>query len=334
MSVLGGGGAPSGRGGSQDGGLRDGGPPGGGAGPDAPAQRRYTPDFVTDLFRNPLDPGYAEAARRRAERGEPSRRSRLSARVARTVVLVLAGGLLAVAYHQTVASTPESDQIQSSLVGDVRSRQAETDAMQKQADELRDQVSKLRDDALGDGDSGALQTLEAMTGVIKVRGDGAVVRLTDAPPQIDPVSGQQTENLGKVQDRDLQSVCNELWRDGAEAIAINGERLTATSTVRTAGETILVDFRPITSPYQVVAIGPDDLQKRFDGSSTGELFRELATDYHMQVSVKSQNDLTVAAAADPQLHYAKPLTSATASTPSTAANRTSGSPDPSPSGGR
>jgi uncharacterized protein YlxW (UPF0749 family) len=252
-------------------------------------------------------------------------------RLARALVLVLAGVLLAVAYHQTVATTPESSRIRTNLVDDVRSRQAETDAMQRQADELRDAVSRLRDAALGSSDTDALRALEARTGVIKVQGGGAVVRLTDAPDQVDPVTGQTTRNLGKVQDRDLQAVCNELWHDGAEAIEVNGERLTATSTIRTAGETILVDFRPVTSPYQVAAIGPDNLQKRFDNSSTGQLFRELAADYHMQVSVKSQGDLTIAAAADPQLHYAKPVPSASPSSP---AARSSRPPAPSSSGGR
>jgi len=73
-------------------------------------------------------------------------------------------------------------------------------------------------------------------------------------------------NPGQVLDRDLQDVVNELWHDGVEAIAINGQRLATTSTIRAAGGAILVDFRPITSPYQVAAIGPDDLDKRFGDS--------------------------------------------------------------------
>jgi uncharacterized protein YlxW (UPF0749 family) len=321
VSVLGGPGAPAG--------AAD--PAAGGDAGRSGAERRFAPDFITEMFRNPLDPGYAEAARRRAERGEPSGGQRFGGRLARTVVLVLAGMLLAIAYHQTVAATPESSKIQTNLVDDVRSRQAETDTMQRQADQLRDELSRLRDAALSGSDTDALRALEARTGVVKVHGGGAVVRLTDAPTQVDPVTGKATRNLGKVQDRDLQAVCNELWHDGAEAIAINGERLTATSTIRLAGETILVDFRPITSPYQVVAIGPGDLNKRFTNSSTGELFRELVTDYHMQVSVKAQGDLTVAAAADPQLHYATVLPSATPSSPEA---RPSGTPKTSPSGGR
>jgi uncharacterized protein YlxW (UPF0749 family) len=278
------------------------------AAPGGRARQVFAPDFVTELFRNPLDPGYAEAAARRATRGAPSAAARVGGVSARTLVLVAAGLLLAIAYQQTIAAHPEAAKIRNNLVNDVKARQAETDAMQHQADNLRDQVARQREAALAGTDTAALRALEARVGVVKVRGDGAVVRLTDAPTQVDPVTGKATRNLGKVQDHDLQAVCNQLWHDGAEAIAVNGERLTATSTIRAAGETILVDFRPVMSPYEVEAIGPGDLDRRFGASSTGELFRELVTDYHMQVSVKAQRGLTLPAAADPQLHFATPAT--------------------------
>ena len=129
---------------------------------------------------------------------------------------------------------------------------------------------------------------------------------------------------GTVLDRDLQDVANELWHDGAEAIAVNGERLTATSTIRTAGSTILVDFRPISSPYQVSAIGPRDLDRRFTDSRTGQRFHAYVSAYGMQVSVSREDDLTLPAAADPQLHYAQPVPSASPSP----------SPVPSSPGGR
>jgi uncharacterized protein YlxW (UPF0749 family) len=320
-------------------------PDGGQTGADA--QRRFSPDFITELFRNPLDPGYAEAAARRQARGGPGRAGRLGGRAARGAALVLFGFLLAVAYQQTVAAHPQASRIRANLVDDVKRRQADTDAMQHQADQLRDQVARQREAALAGTDTRALHALEAQVGVVKVRGNGVVVRLADAPPQVDPVTGQATRNLGKVQDLDLQAVCNQLWHDGAEAIAINGERLTATSTIRAAGETILVDFRPVTSPYEVAAIGPGDLDQRFSGSTTGQLFQDLVADYHMQVTVKRQGGLVLPAAADPQLHFAAPVPSPTPSAPGPAPSggpghpgsptpraSGSGSPVPSPPGGR
>jgi uncharacterized protein YlxW (UPF0749 family) len=300
----------------------------GGGSPDRPRQA-FAPDFVTELFRNPLDPGYAEAAARRKARGT-SPAERAGGFSARTIVLVLAGFLLAIAYHQTVAAHPQAVQTRNNLVNDIKARQSETDQLQQQADNLRDQVSRLRDTALAGTDLADLRAQEARVGVARVRGNAAVVRLSDAPTQVDPVTGQSGNNLGKVQDRDLQAVCNQLWHDGAEAIAINGQRLTATSTIRTAGATILVDFRPILSPYEVDAIGPGDLDKRFTNSATGQLFRELVTDYHMAFSVNHQNNVTLPAAADPELHYATTVPSPTPSRPPSQP----GSPAPSPSKGR
>jgi uncharacterized protein YlxW (UPF0749 family) len=281
-------------------------------------ERRFAPDFLTEMFRNPLDAGYAEAAARRARQEDPPRR-RQASRAARTVVLVVTGFLLAVAYQQTVAAKPESTRTRDNLIADVRTRQAEADRLQQQADALRDQVNRERETALADtgADTQRIRDLGVRAGLDKVRGDGVLVRLTDAPQPVDPVTGQATgKNQGQVLDRDLQDVSNELWGDGAEAIAINGQRLTSTTTIRTAGSTILVDFKPIVSPYQILAIGPGDLDKRFNDSDTGARFRRYATDFGMGVSVRKRTGITLAAAADPQLRFARPVPS--------------GSPAPSP----
>ena len=296
-------------------------------------ERPPASDFLTEMFRNSLDAGYAEAARRRAQRGPDPWRRRLTGQLARGLVLVATGFLLVVAYHQTVAGRPEVSRVRAGLVTDVRDRQHETDLLQQQADRLRDEVSKERDAALAAAgtDAGAIDRLELATGTGKVRGPGTVVRLGDAAPPVDPVTGKPTgKNLGVVLDRDLQRVTNELWRDGAEAISINGERLSAISTIRTAGSTILVDFRPISSPYLVTAIGPEDLDQRFNDSRTGQLFRALASQYGMQVAVDRKGELTLAAAPDPQLHYARPVPS---QSPSTPPSGSPGTPVPSSPGG-
>jgi uncharacterized protein YlxW (UPF0749 family) len=246
---------------------------------------------------------------------------------------VATGFLLVVAYHQTVRTQPESGRLRTGLVNDVHQRHDDTERLQRTADQLRDEVAKERDAALaGTGDGGILSRLELATGTNRVRGSGAVVRLVDAPTQVDPVTGKPTgKNYGLVLDRDLQDVTNELWHGGAEAIAINGERLTATSTIRKAGSTILVDFRPIASPYEVAAIGPDDLDQRFTESVTGARIRALVNRYGMQVTVRHENDLTLSPAPDPQLNYARQVPSAS---PTPRPSGSGPSPVPSSPGGR
>ena len=44
--------------------------------------------------------------------------------------------------------------------------------------------------------------------------------------------------------QDLQIVVNGLWDAGAEAISVNGQRLTSKSAIRFAGQAILVNYRP------------------------------------------------------------------------------------------
>ncbi len=273
-------------------------------------------------------------------------------RLARTVVLLATGFLLAIAYQQTVAAKPETGKVRDGLVSDVQKSRKQADDLQRQADALRSQVAAERNAALaGAGvDADRLAALETAAGLAAVKGNGAAVRLSDAPEPVDPLTGQptNTKNPGRVLDRDLQAVANELWHQGAEAIAINGERLTTTSAIRTAGSTILVDFRPVSQPYEVLAIGPKDLDKKFNSSTTGQLFAALASKYGMSVSVKRRSKITLAAGPDPNLFYAKPLPSGSPSptapagspsgTPPTGKPPTgrppSGTPSATPSGGR
>nr|WP_240943260.1 DUF881 domain-containing protein [Planosporangium thailandense] len=261
------------------------------------------------MFRAPLDPGYAQAARRRVA-GTPERAAwrRRTARLVRLVALVVIGFLLAVAYRYATAAQPQTTKAKAGLITDVRARRAAADALQKQADQLHEAVVRARDAALADGaESARLRNLEAATGLARVQGDGVVVRVSDAPAPIDPVTGKASgTNPGRVFDRDLQDIANQLWQLDAEAIAINGERLTATSTIRTAGSAILVDFRPIMAPYEVQAVGPGDLADRFSGSSTGKRFHAYVDAYKMQFSVERRTGLTLPAAVQPQLRYAQP----------------------------
>ncbi|MFB9238323.1 DUF881 domain-containing protein [Plantactinospora siamensis] len=269
--------------------------------------RTYAPDFLTELFRNPLDPGYADAARRRASRA-PGRGAGTDrpARVVTLVVLVLVGFLLAVAYRQTLADEPGRAKARAGLADQIKEREAENDRLSARADGLRQEVARQRDAAVGGREAARLRDLEAATGLGRVRGNGVVVRVSDPPSTSDAVTGAHAPSLGRVMDHDLQDVANALWAAGAEAVSINGQRLTATSTIRAAGGNILVDFRPVSGPYDVSAIGPARIADRFSASGAATLFRALASRYGTGFEVKKADDLTLPAANEPQLRYAKP----------------------------
>jgi uncharacterized protein YlxW (UPF0749 family) len=288
------------------------------AGQSTPAPRT-PPDFLVELFTNALDPGYADAAARREREGRPHGRSWVGL-IARIVALFAVGFLLAVAYREAVAAEPERSEAHAGLVDEVQAAQARTDDLQRRNDELRQRVGALRRAALG-GESEELRRIreqEAVTGLVAVRGAGVVVTLTDAAPQIDPTTGRPSvADVSRVLDVDLQSVVNGLWASGAEAVAINGQRLTSTSTIRSAGNAVLVDFRPVTSPYDVSAIGPDDLDDRFNATGAAATARGLVERYGLGFSVPTESDLRLPAAGAQSLRPAPPLAPAGATaTPS------------------
>lgn len=305
-------------------------PAGGRPGPAGAGRGGFAPDFLTELFRNPLDPGYADAAARRRAAGAPPPgwRVRSSRAVTLTVVVAL-GFLFAVAYRQTVAEEPGRSQARAGLVAQIKERQAQTDELAARADQLREEVGRQRDAALSGSQASRLRRLEAGTGLGRVRGDGVVVRLADAAAQDkDAVTGA-AGGPPRVLYTDLQKVANDLWAAGAEAVAINGQRLTATSTIRSAGAAILVDFRPVTGPYEVSAIGPGSLRERFEDSRAAYLMRELVESVGLSFQVRKAEGLTLPAAPEPRLRYAEPSPSPS---PSPSGSGAVGSSGPEPSG--
>jgi len=103
---------------------------------------------------------------------------------------------------------------------------------------------------------------------------------------------------GRVLDRDLQSVTNALWSVGATAIAINGIRLTSTTAIRSAGEAILVDYRPLALPYLITAVGPADLDVRLAESPEGSALRSLRQQYGIEWTLDSREVQVPASSAE------------------------------------
>jgi uncharacterized protein YlxW (UPF0749 family) len=289
-------------------------------------KRTWGPDFLTALFQNPLDPGYADAAARRANEGPRTGTRRLAAGGSAALTLVVIGFLLVVAYRQTMTEEPARTTARESLIAQVHNRRAETEDLQRRADALADEVATLRDSELAGEAVARLQELEAVTGMAKVRGSGARITLTDGPSSVDGVTGKRRTEA-QVKDIDLQLAANALWEAGAEAIMINGQRLTATSRIRQAGEAILVDIRPVGSPYQIAAIGPDDLADDFRKGYAGQFFETLSDRFGISFETAEADDLTLEAAAGFKLRSAQPSI-APSESPSSNAPSGAGSPVP------
>jgi uncharacterized protein YlxW (UPF0749 family) len=116
-------------------------------------------------------------------------------------------------------------------------------------------------------------------------------------------------DTGRVRDRDMQRVVNGLWACGAEAITVNGQRLTSLSAIRAAGDAILVDNKPLAPPYTVLAIGDGKrLSTAFQDSEDGQYLHVLQQDYGIRSSIGVERDLRLAAAPSLTVRYARPVT--------------------------
>ncbi|MBW8482810.1 DUF881 domain-containing protein [Actinomadura parmotrematis] len=261
-----------------------------------------------------LDPGYADAAARRAAAGDAApRRSPLRGGGV-LLVLVLTGVLLAVAGAETRRSEPVAAQQRHRLVDAIRARTEESDALQRRLDALRTETERLRAAGLARSEEGRrarrdLAAAAAAAAAQPAAGPALVAVLDDAPPDAAPPARDgAAPGDGRVYDRDLQAVVNGLWAAGATAIAINGQRLTPTTAVRTAGEAILVDYRPLTGPYRVTALGdPGRLRAAYRGSAADRRTAALHDRFRIRYDLETAKAARLPAAGALRLRYARPL---------------------------
>lgn len=135
----------------------------------------------------------------------------------------------------------------------------------------------------------AAEILALQAGTVALRGQGLTVSLKDSSRE--PAT-EEDAGAFRIHDTDLQLVVNALFAAGAEAVAVNDNRLVATTPIRAAGDTIVVNFRPLNPPYKVSAIGAD--RKAFDASEIAQRFRRWTSLFGLGFSVQ-QREITVPA---------------------------------------
>ena len=142
-------------------------------------------------------------------------------------------------------------------------------------------------------------------------GPGLTVTVTDpgVGRDLSDVSKQRIAGSRQViLDRDLQLVVNSLWASGAEAVSVGGVRIGPNVTIRQAGGAILVDNHPISSPYDILAIGPPNtMRDTFDHSPGLVRLRLLETSYGVGVTVSTGDGLTLPAGATRDIKFAKQI---------------------------
>jgi uncharacterized protein YlxW (UPF0749 family) len=264
--------------------------------PEVPAGRVHLP-LLTLITHQALEEDYLVAAERRAA-GAPAPGRGGSRRVAAVVVAAF-GLLVATAFVQTSRNSDVADAGRATLISRLESERERLAAQQEAAAGLRAANSELEEEVgrLADTEQEALvrnRRLQVRTGFVAVSGPGVRITVTDRP---DP------DLVERVQAVDLRLLINGLWEAGAEAISVNGLRLTARSAVSTSGSATELNDRGVTSPYVVEAVGDTrTLSGRLFDTTTGLGFVASAQTYGYTYTVDNVAELSLPAGPPGQLN--------------------------------
>jgi uncharacterized protein YlxW (UPF0749 family) len=257
-------------------------------------------DLLNQILRQPVDPDYAITA---AQGGRPLPKWRWSF----ALVTLTIGALLAIAALQTNQAAPALQSERAELISRIKAAENSQDQLRARLTSLSAEVASLREAAVGDDDTlkalvAQIAQLGSTVGATAVAGPGVLIVVDDA-------TGENRDVRNRVLDLDLQMLANGLWQAGAEAVAINGHRLSSLTAIRSAGDAITVDYRSLSRPYRIEAIGdPRTLQARFVESSGGAWWNELAQNQRMRYEISIVKALTLPADPGIVLRHARQAT--------------------------
>ncbi|MFT3969555.1 MAG: DUF881 domain-containing protein [Micropruina sp.] len=167
--------------------------------------------------------------------------------------------------------------------------------------ELADRIATLRRDvdALAERDAGGtseddLRAAARIAGQSPVKGPAVVVVLNDAPSGAQP-AGVSPELL-VVHQQDIQAVVNALWSGGAEAMTIQGQRVTSRTGVKCVGNSVVLHGVPYAPPYEIAAIGDSDrLERALADSAAVQIYRQYVTAYGLGYTQRREASVTMPA---------------------------------------
>lgn len=278
--------------------------------------------LLTTMMERPLDAGYQEAADRRAAAGLPRATSTQTVLV--VVLAILTGFLFAVAAQSLRPKPTAAAAVKKQLVTRIEALQQHSTEQEAKAAVLGRQVRDYEDLALqqsgGPDLAGTIKDLEVQAAAVPLRGPGVTLTIDDAASTSgDGNAGSRPSGgfqEGRVTSSDLQVLVNGLWGAGAEAISINGHRLSSTAAIRFAGQAIVVDFRPLSRPYVITALGdPQGMQQLFEPSFAGLYLSQLTDQFKIRSTLAGSDALTVPGDPSARLEVARPLGSSAPSAP-------------------
>jgi uncharacterized protein YlxW (UPF0749 family) len=234
------------------------------------------------------------------------------------VALLALGFLIAAQLASEGPRVRYTTQERTPLVETVNELQTQQDALKQRILDLRSQIQVVE----GQGEGSAvlvrqlndrLQQARIAAGLIPLTGTGIVIQLEDSKEPVPP-DGSESDYI--VGSRDIRLVVEELWGAGAEAIAVNGERITPTSAIIDVGTSLLVNSAYLTPAYQITALGPPDLYDRLSArAGFVDFVRSRSKGYGIGISLAEPASVDMPAfVGTVTLRYSRPIPSAAPST--------------------
>ena len=218
--------------------------------------------------------------------------------------------LVVLAFRGPETANPEARLPQRYRLADLIQRQQDaTTVLRDEVEDLRSQVAEQRSaqanrSAAVDLREGRVGQLADVAGIGELRGPGLRVTLDDSDLR-SPPEGAHVNDL-VVHSQDVQAVVNAMWRSGAEAVSINGQRLVSTSAVLCVGNTLLLNGTVHSPPYVVSAIGAT--RDRFESDRLVRRLRQASAQFGVQVDIERVSELNVPAyQGATKLTYARPV---------------------------
>jgi uncharacterized protein YlxW (UPF0749 family) len=214
-------------------------------------------------------------------------------RVATPIVGLLSGGLFVVSAHSSEGTDLRPGRF-TDLASMVRYDAQRADSLTQRAADLKDQVARLSssvDNRQVRRLSRQAARLEAPAGLSEVSGPGVTVTLSDAPQSTGQEAPDTVDNpnLLLVHQQDIQAVVNAMWKGGATAVTIQGQRVVSTTGIRCIGNSVQLQGVPYSQPYRIQAVG-----------DVASLTAAIADDSYLQVYRADAADPDIAVGWDEQ----------------------------------
>jgi len=188
-----------------------------------------------------------------------SERTRLTHSLVLLLPAVLFGLLVSVQWRTQAERNELTVRYNTPLLDAAKTLQNEQSALKVTLAELRAQLDQIQTSASTQSDAAKdlqsrIDGLKTVAGLNERSGDGVEIVLDDARG----AAAAKDVEKSICHNTDLTDIVNQAWRGGAEAIAINDERIVGSSSIYCVGSTIMVNGTLMSPPFKVLVIGPQN----------------------------------------------------------------------------